>query len=194
MLTLLNCSSTIAGQTYFSYLGGSLSEQVYAITVDTLNNIYITGHTNSNSFHGFNSVTGKTQLNQNCFVSRINLTNSANNYYIEFAGSKRESCRAIAVDSAFNVYVTGETESTDLPVTTNKSFNGEWDAFIFKLNPLGQLVYASYIGGGLADYGHGLALRGQNDVFVTGETWSTDFPTTTNAYINNCITKNSRLN
>ena len=189
-LYLLTIPASHAEETYYSYLGGSLAETAYAITSDSLNNIYITGHTNSDSFDGFEQVTGKTQFNQNCFVSRINLNSPENNYYFEFAGSDRESCRAIAVDSAFNVYVTGETQSSDLPMTTNKTFGGEWDAFVFKLNPLGVLVYASYIGGSLTDYGHGLALQTKDNVYITGETWSKDFPTTTNAHTNNCVATN----
>jgi len=176
-----------ASQTYYSYLGGSLSETGYAITTDNLNNIYITGNTNSEGFNGFEAISNKIHQNQNCFVSRINLEDPTENYYFEFAGSGRESCRAIAVDFAFNVYVTGETQSADLPVTTNQLYGGDWDAFIFKLNPLGKLDYASYIGGSLTDYGHGLALRGIDDVFITGETWSNDFPTTSNAYTENCV-------
>ena len=176
-----------ASEIYYSYLGGNLSETAYAITSDNLNNIYITGNTNSESFNGFEAPSNKIHQNQNCFVSRLNLDDPSGNYYFEFAGSGRESCRAISVDSAFNVYVTGETQSPDLPVTTDRQYGGDWDAFIFKLNPLGNLVYASYIGGSLTDYGHGLALRSIDDVFITGETWSNDFPTTFNAYTENCL-------
>jgi len=189
-LFLLSPISSHASETTYTYLGGELSETAYAITSDRLNNIYITGNTNSDSFDGFDILPGKVHQNQNCFVTRINLEDPTGNYYFEFAGSERESCRAIAVDSAFNVYVTGETQSADLPVTNNKTYSGEWDAFIFKLNPLGKLIYASYVGGTLTDYGHGLAIRGVDDVFITGETWSNDFPTTTNAFIENCSNNN----
>lgn len=190
LIHLLASTFSHASETYYSYLGGSLSETAYAITSDNLNNIYITGNTNSEGFNSFEPVSNKVHQNQNCFVSRINLEDPNANYYFEFAGSGKESCRAISVDSAFNVYVTGETQSPDLPVTTNQAYQGDWDAFIFKLNPLGKLVYASYIGGSLTDYGHGLSLRGIDDVFITGETWSNDFPTTTNAYIENCVIEN----
>lgn len=179
-----------AAETYFSYLGGALTDSAYAVAKDSQNNIYITGSTNSDSFDSFDPVPNIDHDSQNCFVSRINLTNTDLNYYFEFAGSKNETCRAIAVDTSFNVYVVGETQSTDLPVTTNKTFSGVWDAFLFKLNPFGELIYASYVGGSLTDYGHGITLGDINEVYITGETWSNNFPTTTNAYIENCVALN----
>jgi len=190
IFSIAKTTPSYPSEIYYSYLGGNLSETAYAITSDNLNNIYITGNTNSDSFNGFEAPSNKIHQNQNCFVSRINLNDPNGNYYFEFAGSGRESCRAISVDSAFNVYVTGETQSSDLPVTTDRKYGGDWDAFVFKLNPLGVLVYASYIGGSLTDYGHGLTLRGVNDVFITGETWSSDFPTTPNAYTESCLLSN----
>ena len=170
-----------------TYLGGSNNESAYAIAIDKHNNIIVAGKTNSDFFDGFNLRQPKNQFNQNCFVLKISASTSSDNFYFELAGSERETCREIALDSEDNIYLTGETQSSDLPVTTAKNFGGEWDAFLIKLSNTGTLLYASYLGGSLTDYGHGLAVKSIDEVYVAGETWSPDFPTTSNAFMSNCI-------
>jgi len=193
-LSLIVCLllfAPVKADDYYTYLGGALSDTAYAITSDAQGNIYVTGNTNSATFDGFDPIQNKFYFNQNCFITRVNLQNPNKNYYFEFAGNERESCRAIAVDSNGNVYVTGETQSTNLPMTTNQAFGGQWDAFVIKLDRNGELDYASYIGGELVDYGHGIAIKDEDNVFITGETWSQNFPTTDNAYMQNCVTNNA---
>ena len=78
----------------------------------------------------------------------------------------------IAVDTAGNAYVTGNTISTDFP-TTSGAFQtvkgASQDAFITKLDPTGStLVYSTYLGGGLEDMGFGIALDALGDAYVTG--------------------------
>ena len=88
----------------------------------------------------------------------------------------------IAVDSAGNAYVTGSTSATDFP--TKNAFQataggGHGDAFVTKLNATGSaLVYSTYLGGSGQDYATGIAVDGSGDAYVTGNTDSTNFPTT----------------
>ncbi|MGI6482768.1 MAG: SBBP repeat-containing protein [Methanobacterium sp.] len=57
------------------------------------------------------------------------------------------------------------------------------DVFVSKLNPTGTgLVYSTYLGGTNSDYGYGVAVDGDGNAYITGETYSTDFPTTLGAY------------
>ncbi len=84
---------------------------------------------------------------------------------------------AIAVDSAGNAYVTGETSSTpaSFPVTggPDLTFNGDVDAFVAKVNAAGTgLVYAGYIGGNGSDWGNGIAVDIAGNSYVTGDTTS----------------------
>jgi len=101
-------------------------------------------------------------------------------YSTYLGGSGVDSCAGIAVDSAGNAYVTGTTGSTDFPTANplQATNHGSGDAFVTKLNAAGSaLVYSTYLGGSGSDQGNGIAVDSSGDAYVTGETWSTDFPT-----------------
>lgn len=87
----------------------------------------------------------------------------------------------IAVDSAGNAYVTGQTSSADFPMShplQGVYGGGSYDAFVTKLNADGSaLVYSTYLGGSANDRGHGIALSSTGNVYITGYTYSPDFPT-----------------
>jgi hypothetical protein len=76
----------------------------------------------------------------------------------------------IAVDAAGNAYITGSTEPAN---------RGVWHAFVAKLNATGSaLVYSTYFGGSSSDFGDGgIAVDAAGNAYVTGTTYSADFPT-----------------
>jgi len=81
-------------------------------------------------------------------------------------------------------YVTGRTQSDNFPTMNayQGSLEGSYDAFITKLSADGgSLQYSTYLGGGSYDYGNGIAVDSSGCAYVTGKTWSNDFPTE-NAY------------
>lgn len=97
-------------------------------------------------------------------------------------GSQYDDSWAIAVDGAGSAYVTGETSFGDFPTTPGAfdvSYNGgNRDAFVAKLNPEGsELAYASFLGGVDIDYGRAVTVDEEGNTFVTGTTFSSDFPT-----------------
>jgi hypothetical protein len=96
---------------------------------------------------------------------------------------------AIAVDAAGNAYVVGTTYSTDFPVTggafqsQNNAGAGAGTVFVSKLNSAGTaLIYSTYLGGSGGDSGFGIALDAANNAYVTGATYSQDFPVTCGAF------------
>jgi Carboxypeptidase regulatory-like domain/Beta-propeller repeat len=93
---------------------------------------------------------------------------------------------AIAVDASGSVYVTGFTDSTGFPITAgvfDTTFNGFTDVFVTKLNAAGSsLIYSTFLGGSLNDTGNGIAVDSSGNAFVTGNTPSSDFPTTVGAF------------
>ena len=92
---------------------------------------------------------------------------------------------AVAIDAAGSAYVVGSTRSTDLPTTPGaiQSSAHDWEVFVAKLNPAGtDVVYATYVGGAEEDYAGGIAVDAQGNAFVSGTTYSADFPTTAGAF------------
>src|SRR5205823_1402450 len=91
----------------------------------------------------------------------------------------------IVIDGPGNAYVTGETNSTDFPTTpgaVQPTNAGGFDAYVAKLNPTGsRLLYATYLGGSTDDLGNGIAVDGLRNAYITGQTTSTDFPTSSGA-------------
>ena len=104
-------------------------------------------------------------------------------------GSESDNGMAVAMDTEGNIYVTGDTYSEDFPITTgvyDESFNGVRDIFVFKMNNDGtNIIYATYIGGNDNDVGHGITIDEKGDIYVTGRSESSDFPTTPGAYDEN---------
>jgi hypothetical protein len=111
-------------------------------------------------------------------------------YSTYLGGSADDQGLSIAVDAAGNAYVTGGTGSTNFPTTvgafqpTLDGFGG--DAFVTKLNAAGTaFAYSTYLGGSFGDSGdgsNGIAVDAAGNAYVTGETGSTDFPTTVGAF------------
>jgi hypothetical protein len=108
------------------------------------------------------------------------------NYSTYVGGSSGDEGFGIAVDQQADAYVTGSTSSTDFPTMTGSydtSHNGGNDVFVTKLNQAGSaLLYSTYIGGSSADIGESIAVDVLFNAYVTGETRSTDFPTTPLAF------------
>jgi hypothetical protein len=103
-------------------------------------------------------------------------------YATYLGGTAEDDAYGVAFDGSGNVYVTGQTASTNFP-TKNALFNtnagaaGSFDVFVTKLNPTGSLLYSTYIGGSGNDSGNALAVDSLGDMFVAGGTTSSNFPT-----------------
>jgi hypothetical protein len=99
-------------------------------------------------------------------------------YSTFLGGSSSEMGRGITVDASGNAYVTGETASINFPTRNplQSPFGG--DIFVSKFETEGSaLVYSTYLGGDRGDSGSGIAVDNSGNVYVTGYTLSTDFPT-----------------
>jgi len=100
-------------------------------------------------------------------------------YSTYLGGSDNDFGYGIALDSDGNAYVTGETYSTDFPIENpyDGSHNSGGDVFVTKLSASGNsLLYSTYLGGISTDYGRGIAVDGSGCAYITGKTWSPDFP------------------
>ena len=107
-------------------------------------------------------------------------------YSTYYGGSNDEIVFDMVIDPNGNCFVTGYTFSTNFPVTPGayQMTNAAWlDVFVFKLNAdATSRVYSTYVGGDDFDIGTGIAIDASGYAYVTGFTYSTDFPTTGDAY------------
>src|SRR6266436_5288166 len=175
---------------YSTYLGGSGTDNAEGIAVDSSGNAYVTGQTYSTDFPTAAPIQASNGGNQDsdAFVTEINSSGSALVYSTYLGGGNLDWGQAIAVDLAGNAYVTGATKSSDFPLAnplqpTCHGCPQSADAFVAEISPNGgALLRATYLGGSSADHGYGIALDVAGDIYVTGFTYSADFPTTQGAY------------
>ncbi len=172
-----------------TFLGGALNhERTCSIAIDAGGNVYVAGATYSTDFpvtRGTYDATGNGRWD--IFVSKLNngLTNLLASTFL--GGNEDDSGYSIAIDADGNVYLTGETLSSNFPTAPgayDTSYNGGYyDAFVSKFNSgLTSLVASTFLGGGSGDYGRAITVDGAGNVFVTGNTCPKDFPATPGAY------------
>ena len=173
---------------YSTLLGGASSDTGYAVAIDSDGNAYVTGETRSADFP---TTTDGTDLTFNgtsdAFVTKLNRAGSTLLFSTYLGGNSADAGYSIAVDLFGDAYVTGDTASPDFNIIIgayDMTFNGgTTDAFVTKLNITnGTLDYSTFLGGSDTDEGRGIAVDGFGVAYVTGETRSTDFPTTRWAY------------
>ena len=171
---------------FSTYLGGSSNDRGNSIAVDAAGDAYITGNAASADFPITPGAfqTEKASLDFDVFVTKMNSTGTALIYSTYFGGGNREAGNNIAVDAAGNAYVTGLTDSSDIPTTpgafrTTPVGSDEFDAFAFKLNATGTaLVYSTFLG---PTTGAGIAVDSAGNAYITGQA-NADYPTTPGAF------------
>jgi hypothetical protein len=174
---------------YCGYIGGPSVDYGNGIAVDNAGNAYVTGRTSSTEA-AFPLKTGPDLTHNggtDAFVAKLNSSGTALSYCGYIGGSANEHGYGIAVDSAGNAYVTGETASTEatfpVMVGPDMTYNaGTNDAFVAKVNSSGTaLSYCGYIGGSANDSGYGIAVDSAGNAYVTGRTLSDEatFPVKT---------------
>jgi hypothetical protein len=168
---------------YSTFLGGSQGDSVSDIAVDSSGNAYLTGGTSSTDFPVASAIQGTKSGLSDVFITKINASGSALVYSTYLGGSGSDSGSGIALDSAGNAYITGNTGSTNFPTanpiqSANANTNGTSDVFVTKLNAAGSaLVYSTYLGGTSDDNGEAIAVDSGGNAYLTGFTNSANFPT-----------------
>ena len=189
---------------YSTYLGGPRFDAGRSIAVDASGNAYVTGET----IGSFPTTPGafKTTFpggEEDAFVSKLDATGSALDYSTYLGGSGvggyGDAGNGIAVDASGNAYVGGQTYSSDFPTTPGAfqtTYGGKEDGFVSKLNAAGSaLVYSTYLGGSDLDWAFGITVDAFGNAYVTGQTYSSNFPVTADAfqtslgYVDDFVTK-----
>ncbi len=171
---------------YSTFLGGSGHDVGLGIAVDGASNAYITGQTNSVNFPIKPGALDTTQNGGDAFVTKLNAAGTGLIYSTFLGGTGSDGGSGIAVDGSGFAYVTGFTTSSNFPTTLgafDTSHNGWYDVFVSWLNPSGSgLSYSTYLGGSGPEFPLGIAFDGTSNVYITGETQSADYPTTSGAF------------
>jgi len=172
------------GLAYSTYIGAEDNDSTEGVTVDSSGSAYLTGGTKSQGFPvtgtGFQtSRSGDTDA----FLMRLNPTGTTVMYSTYIGGSGTDRGSGVAIDANGNAYVAGYTSAPDFPTEDafQNSFGGSFDAFVVRIdtNASGpnSLVFCSYLGGTGDDKAFGVAIdSGGNNIYVTGQTSSNNFP------------------
>jgi hypothetical protein len=183
---------------FSTYLGGIGDDLGHGIAVDPSGNVYLTGETGSGDFPVANAVMPTSGAGRKAFVTKMNATGSTLIYstYLGGNGAVVNIGSAIAVDSSGNAYVTGRTNATNFPTANalqptlaspaeNCGFFGcsfTSDAFVTKFDAAGSFVFSTFLGGRSEEGGSGITVDSSGNVYVTGVTSSTNFPTTPGSF------------
>jgi hypothetical protein len=182
---------------YCSYLGGSGTDQINAVEVDSQGHLYVAGSTTTGDLLATNGAYS-TVFNgtTNIFVAIIDDTPGSGFpmlYLTYIGGGGADIPLSMAVDSEENVYLTGTTTSTGFPLTVNAvqttGAGSVVAGFVLELNPFGMsggvsLVYSTFLGGTTGDTSaNGIVVDRKGLIYVIGSTKATDFPLTDSAYM-----------
>ena len=194
------CKMNASGDSvlYFTYLGGSGYDIGNSMGLTKKNQVVLSGITWSNNFPLVNAQDGSKCGNgfgycYRGFVSKLS-TNGDSLLFSTYFGGKTatsgyypiSSVRSLEIGPSGNIYLTGETNTTDFPITANalqskfEGGSGFWyyqrDAFFSILNENGDsIIYSTYLGGSDNDVAHNLFVDPNKNVYIVGQTKSSNF-------------------
>lgn len=172
---------------YSTYLGGNGQDELYYISLDATGSTYVGGLTTSTNYPTTPNVVQSTApAAQNAMVTRLTSDGSALIASTYLGGSNVDVSTGGKLHSNGNIYVVGETNSTNFPVTpmnppTNPSGSM---AFVSVLDPLfTELVVSFYFGGGTSATSQATSIAiNSTGVYVAGYTNSAEFEVSANAF------------
>lgn len=180
-----------------TYIGGNNSEYPQSMYVSNTNELYVYGSSNSQDYPTTENAFDATNNSNNIIVTHLSM-DGANIIGSTFVGGSGNDGTNIAstnygdsyrgeiiVDDNGNPFICSFSTSNDFPTTINAfqtNYNGGQDGVVFKMTPdLSTMTWSTYIGTSGDEAAYGLRLDSEYNVYVTGSTNSTNFPTTTNS-------------
>jgi hypothetical protein len=175
------------GLVWSTFLGGSGADFLGPSVVarDGSGDVFVGGTMASPDFPLFSDPSFAPGTQVRAFIARLNSTGTTLRYATFFGGWHAQIVhRGLAVDTAGNAVLVGQTFSTDFPITagTFSRVGGNKDAFVVRLNPTGGLIFSTVLGGAGEDDASAVAYDPAGNVIVGGTTSSRDFPTTATAF------------
>jgi len=172
---------------YSTYYGGNYTDRANACVVDADGNLYVTGYTVSDAFPftpGAFQTSNRSPIAGNGFVTKIAPLGDKAVISTYLGGGIDDELFDIAIDRNRNIYVAGQSFSPNYPLAgafqaTNR---GAFDAVVSKLNAAGSgLLFSTFLGAAQSEFAYTVDVDANDNVFITGKTSSTAFPTTANA-------------
>ena len=164
-----------------TYFGGLDDDFCYSLALDSADNIVIAGSTTSENFPVLNALDSTLDGYSDGFIAKFSADGQL--LWSSFlGGSEGERVSSIAIDFENNIIATGVTTSADFPVSSgfDETFNGGGtlpaDIFVTKLDPDGNILWSSFIGGNSSDSSCSISIDLNNDIIISGDTYSPDFP------------------
>ncbi len=175
VLTKFNSTGSLLFSTYF---GASTFDNGNDVAVDSKNNIYVTGSTDSLSFPTINAY--QTSYGGGVFDAFLSKFNSSGSplFSTFLGGINQDVTTGVAVDSRDNAYIIGGTYSSNFPTLNayNRTYGGTGDVFLSKFNSTGSFLFSSYFGGTSEDLPGGVTVSRKDNIYIAGATYSPNFP------------------
>lgn len=176
-----------------TYLGGDRDDRPHAIVAAEEVGVYLCGHTDSENFPTTEGAYSRTSAGgRDGFVALFNADLTTLEYSTYIGGGDDDEALALAIGPDGAQYICGTTTSPDFPTSPDAYIhtwnNGQNDveSFVTKLSAGGTtLVYSTFLGGTSGDGANGIAVDQDGNAYVTGQTSSSDFPTTAEAFDRN---------
>ncbi|MBK9706543.1 MAG: SBBP repeat-containing protein [Acidobacteria bacterium] len=184
---IMKLNPSISTILFSTFIGGRNSgDRCWAISVDDHGFIYVAGETSSLNFPLVNPIQANFRGTVDGFIAKFTGDGGTMVFSTYHGGFYFDCIYGLKTDSSGNIYVTGRTEAPNFTVKNaiQTTLRGQRDAFITKINADGDIVFSTYLGGnpttnGVRDEetGYGIALDSNLNIYVTGATDSTSFPT-----------------
>jgi hypothetical protein len=197
---------------YSTYFGGDRRDIAWAVALDASGSVYFAGETLSKqiatnipfaSSNAFQTNFAGGIYTGDAFVCKFDPATGYPVYVTYLGGAGNEAATCLAVDNNGNAFVSGYTDSTNFPVSTNaiqRKISGVFrpsygsyatDVFVTELDAAGtNIIYSTYLGGNAVDAAYGIAVDMADNAYIIGHTYSTNFPTT-NAFQSKLACTNS---
>ncbi|MFX0092740.1 MAG: SBBP repeat-containing protein, partial [Candidatus Hodarchaeota archaeon] len=148
------------------------------VSIDNHGNIILVGDTRSSLFPTLNAYDSTFNGSSDAFIAKFDAA-GVMLWSTFFGGTNGEEGCKIVVDRQNNIYVSGTTTSQDFPLLDSyySSYNGAEEVFVAKFSPDGLLLWSTFLGGTSSDRGQSINIDSQDNIVVTGCTYSIDFPT-----------------
>ncbi|HVZ16913.1 MAG TPA: SBBP repeat-containing protein, partial [Terriglobales bacterium] len=178
---------------YSSYFGGNGDDIAWSAKVDAAGNTYVAGQTLSIQYPfslpggGYQTTNIGSTINGSAFIAKFDPTLTNLLYFTYLGGYGDNAALDLELDGAGHAYVTGYTDATNFPIfnAVQPTIRGyvtpahayASDAFVAELNSTGSdLIFSTYYGGNDLDSALGIALDSSTNIYITGFTYSHDFP------------------